>query len=127
MEKVYQARDIEQRWYQTWEQAGYFKPQGQGPSFSMVIPPPNVTGSLHMGHGFQQTLMDALVRYHRMCGNNTLWVVGTDHAGIATEMVADRHLQAENKTRQELGRDAFVARVWDWKHQSDNMITKQIR
>ncbi len=127
MEKVYQAHEIEQRWYQTWEQAGYFKPSDQGSSFSMVIPPPNVTGSLHMGHGFQQTLMDALVRYHRMSGNNTLWVVGTDHAGIATQMVVERQLQAENKTRQELGRDAFVARVWDWKHTSDNMITKQIR
>lgn len=127
MDKTYNAQAIERRCYTAWEQSGYFQPSGKGPAYSMVIPPPNVTGSLHMGHGFQQTLMDALVRFHRMQGNNTLWVVGTDHAGIATQMVVERQLAAKGESRTQLGREEFLNRVWQWKHTTDNTITQQIR
>ena len=98
MEKTYQPESIETRWYQYWESQGYFAASGQGEPYCIVIPPPNVTGSLHMGHAFQQTLMDALIRYHRMRGDNTLWQAGTDHAGIATQMVVERLLAAEDQT-----------------------------
>ena len=104
MDKTYQPSEIEKTWYQNWEENGYFKPSGQGPSYSIAIPPPNVTGSLHMGHGFNNAIMDALIRYHRMKGCNTLWQVGTDHAGIATQMVVERQLQADGLTRHDLGR-----------------------
>jgi valyl-tRNA synthetase len=115
MDKTYQPGQIERHWYQTWEDNGYFTPQGDGDPYCIVIPPPNVTGYLHMGHGFQQTIMDALIRYHRMLGRKTLWQVGTDHAGIATQMVVERQLNSAGTSRVDLGREAFVARVWEWK------------
>jgi len=127
MEKTYQPEAIEQRWYQTWENAGYFKPSGEGAPYCIMIPPPNVTGSLHMGHAFQDTIMDALTRFNRMRGNNTLWQAGSDHAGIATQMVVERQLAAEDKTRHDLGREAFVEKIWEWKETSGNTITKQLR
>ncbi len=127
MEKTYQPSDIEQNWYNTWEEKGYFKPSGTGDSYCIMIPPPNVTGSLHMGHGFNNTIMDTMVRYHRMQGRNTLWQPGTDHAGIATQMVVERKLAAENVTRHDLGRDKFLDKVWEWKEESGGTITRQIR
>ena len=128
MEKTYNPHSIEQRWYQTWEEQGYFAPTGgDGAPYCIMIPPPNVTGSLHMGHAFQDTLMDALTRFHRMRGDNTLWQPGSDHAGIATQMVVERQLEAEGKTRHDLGRDAFVERVWKWKKTSGGQITRQLR
>ncbi len=127
LEKAYQPAGIEQRWYAHWESAGYFAPAGRGAPYCIMIPPPNVTGTLHMGHAFQHTLQDALTRYHRMRGNNTLWQPGTDHAGIATQMVVERQLNAEGKHRRDLGREAFVDRVWQWKHESGGTITRQMR
>jgi valyl-tRNA synthetase len=128
MDKTYNPQDIEQSLYQDWEEKGYFKPSGQGDAYSIMIPPPNVTGSLHMGHAFQDTIMDTLTRFKRMQGNNTLWQVGTDHAGIATQMLVERKLQAEEgKTRHDLGRDAFIDKIWNWKNQSGGTITKQLR
>ncbi len=127
MDKNFSPADIEGRWYNKWESAGYFAPSGHGPAYCIPIPPPNVTGTLHMGHGFQQAIMDALIRYHRMRGHNTLWQVGTDHAGIATQMVVERQLEAEGSSREALGREAFVKRVWDWKEESGGAITQQLR
>jgi len=127
MEKTYDPREIEQRWYRTWEQEGDFAPSGEGSPYCIMIPPPNVTGSLHMGHAFQDTLMDALVRYHRMRGDNTLWQPGTDHAGIATQMVVERQLNKQDLTRHDLGRETFIERIWEWKHESGGTITKQLR
>ena len=127
MDKNFSPADIEARWYDQWETRGYFAPSGQGPAYCIPIPPPNVTGTLHMGHGFQQAIMDALIRYHRMRGHNTLWQVGTDHAGIATQMVVERQLEAEGTTRESLGREAFIDRVWDWKAESGGAITQQLR
>ncbi len=129
MDKTYTPKDIEQRWYQNWEDQGYFAPSGdeQADPYCIMIPPPNVTGTLHMGHAFQDTIMDALIRYHRMQGNNTLWQPGTDHAGIATQMVVERQLDAEGLTRHDLGRDKFIERVWDWKEESGGKITQQLR
>ena len=127
MEKTYQPNAIELAWYQTWEDKGYFTPGGTGTPYSIAIPPPNVTGSLHMGHGFNNAIMDALIRYHRMKGCNTLWQVGTDHAGIATQMVVERQLQAEDLTRHDLGRDKFIDKVWEWKAESGGNITRQLR
>ncbi|WP_231759883.1 valine--tRNA ligase [Microbulbifer elongatus] len=129
MDKTYQPNAIEQQWYKTWEENGYFKPSGdtQAAPYSIMIPPPNVTGSLHMGHGFQESIMDALIRYHRMKGDNTLWQVGTDHAGIATQMVVERLLAADGKNRHELGRDKFIEKVWEWKEESGGNITRQLR
>jgi valyl-tRNA synthetase len=127
MEKTYQPQQIEHYWYQRWEEAGYFQPRGEGDPFSIMIPPPNVTGSLHMGHAFQDTLMDTLVRWHRMLGDNTLWQVGSDHAGIATQMVVERKLAAEGTSREELGRDKFLDKVWEWKAESGGTITDQLR
>ncbi|MGL5410540.1 MAG: class I tRNA ligase family protein, partial [Shewanella sp.] len=130
MEKTYDPQSIEQALYQNWEEQGYFKPHGdtsQG-NYCIMIPPPNVTGSLHMGHAFQDTIMDTLIRYQRMKGKNTLWQVGTDHAGIATQMLVERKLEAEEgKSRHDLGRDAFMDKVWEWKAQSGGTITKQLR
>ncbi|MEO7726440.1 MAG: valine--tRNA ligase [Burkholderiales bacterium] len=127
--KSFEPRTIEDRWYSAWESHGYFAQSGDTahPPYCIQLPPPNVTGTLHMGHAFQQTLMDALVRYHRMRGNNTNWVVGTDHAGIATQIVVERQLEAEGKTRYDLGRDAFIKRVWEWKQESGSTITRQMR
>jgi valyl-tRNA synthetase len=128
MDKTYQPSDIEQSWYKTWEEKGYFRPSGEGSPYSIMIPPPNVTGSLHMGHAFQDSIMDALTRYHRMKGNNTLWQVGTDHAGIATQMVVERKLAAEeNKTRHDLGRENILEKIWEWKEHSGGTITRQLR
>ncbi len=127
MEKSYQPAAIEQRWYKIWEQAGYFAPAGEGEPYCIMIPPPNVTGTLHMGHAFQDTIMDTLTRYHRMQGRNTLWQPGTDHAGIATQMVVERQLEAQNISRHDLGRDAFLDKVWEWKEQSGNTIARQLR
>jgi valyl-tRNA synthetase len=127
MEKTYQPAEIETRWYQHWERSGYFKPSSEGPSYCIMIPPPNVTGSLHMGHGFNNAIMDALTRYHRMKGHNTLWQPGTDHAGIATQMVVERQLGAQNMTRHDLGREKFLEKIWEWKEESGGNITRQIR
>jgi len=127
MDKTYNPHAIEQRWYQAWENRGYFAPAPAGEPYCIMIPPPNVTGSLHMGHAFQDTLMDALIRYHRMRGKSALWQVGTDHAGIATQMVVERLINGEGKTRHDYGREAFVEKVWEWKAQSGGMITRQLR
>ncbi|ODS23933.1 valine--tRNA ligase [Candidatus Endobugula sertula] len=127
MDKTYHPQAIEQSWYKTWEDAGYFKPSGNGNSYCIMIPPPNVTGSLHMGHGFQEAIMDALIRYNRMKGKNTLWQVGTDHAGIATQMVVERLLDAEGVSRHDLGREKFIEKVWEWKKESGGNITRQLR
>jgi len=127
MEKTYDPQRIEQPWYKTWESRGYFAPRGSGDPYCIMIPPPNVTGTLHMGHAFQDTIMDMLTRYHRMRGDNTLWQPGTDHAGIATQMVVERQLNAEGKTRHDLGREAFVERVWQWKEESGGTIQNQLR
>ena len=127
MDKTFQPTNIETRWYEEWEAKGYFAPQGGEQAYSIMIPPPNVTGSLHMGHGFQEAIMDALIRYHRMSGYNTLWQVGTDHAGIATQMVVERQLEAQGISRHDLGREAFVEKVWQWKEQSGGTITRQLR
>ncbi|EHA13814.1 valine--tRNA ligase [Halomonas sp. HAL1] len=128
MEKTYQPEQIETRWYERWEADNRFAPSGQGEPFSIMIPPPNVTGSLHMGHAFQDTIMDTLTRWKRMQGNNTLWQVGTDHAGIATQMLVERKIAAEEgKTRHDLGRDAFIDKVWEWKEESGGHITRQLR
>ena len=127
MDKTFQPSDIETKWYQNWEKKGYFAPSGEGDPYCIMIPPPNVTGSLHMGHGFQETIMDVLIRYNRMKGNNTLWQVGTDHAGIATQMVVERQLEAQGIKRKELGRDKFIEKVWEWKEQSGGTITQQLR
>jgi valyl-tRNA synthetase len=127
MDKSYEPHNIEQRWYGLWEEHGYFRPNGEGTPYAIMLPPPNVTGTLHMGHAFQDTLMDALIRYHRMRGHKTLWQAGTDHAGIATQMVVERRLAARGATRHELGRDAFIDEVWQWKKQSGDTITRQLR
>jgi valyl-tRNA synthetase len=127
MDKAYSPAEIESRLYTHWEASGYFEPSGKGPAYSIVIPPPNVTGTLHMGHAFQDTIMDALIRFHRMRGDNTLWQPGTDHAGIATQMVVERQLNAAGRSRIDLGRDAFVESVWQWKATSGGIIAKQMR
>jgi valyl-tRNA synthetase len=127
MDKAYSPADIETRIYARWEACGYFAPSGKGAAYSIVIPPPNVTGTLHMGHAFQDTIMDALIRFHRMRGFNTLWQPGTDHAGIATQMVVERQLNAAGQSRMDLGREAFIERVWQWKETSGGMIAKQMR
>ncbi|MCG9727851.1 valine--tRNA ligase [Vibrio brasiliensis] len=130
MEKTYNPTSIEQALYQAWEEKGYFKPHGDTTkeAYSIMIPPPNVTGSLHMGHAFQDTIMDTLIRAERMKGKNTLWQVGTDHAGIATQMVVERKIAAEEgKTKHDYGRDAFIDKIWEWKGESGGTITKQLR
>ena len=128
MEKTYQPEQIETRWYERWEADNRFAPSGRGKPFSIMIPPPNVTGSLHMGHAFHDTIMDTLTRWKRMQGNNTLWQVGTDHAGIATQMLVERKIAAEEgKTRHDLGREAFIEKVWEWKEESGGHITRQLR
>ena len=127
MEKTYQPDAIEARWYQHWEDAGYFKPAGKGEPFCIMIPPPNVTGSLHMGHGFNNAVMDTLIRYQRMRGSNTLWQMGTDHAGIATQRVVERQLSANGQNRHDLGREKFLEKIWEWKAESGGTITRQLR
>ncbi len=127
MDKSYQPNDIEERIYTRWEKAGYFAPRGDGEPYCIMIPPPNVTGTLHMGHAFQDTIMDALTRYKRMRGCKALWQPGMDHAGIATQMVVERLLNSEGTSRRELGREKFVERVWQWKEQSGGQIANQLR
>lgn len=127
MEKSFEPARIESTWYARWEASGAFKPSGAGEPYCILLPPPNVTGTLHMGHAFQQTVMDMLVRYQRMRGMNTLWQVGTDHAGIATQKIVENQLAVEEKTRHDLGREAFVERVWKWKEESGCTITNQMR
>ena len=127
LEKTYLPADIEKKWADFWEENQLSQPTGIGLPFSMMLPPPNVTGTLHMGHGFQCSLMDALIRFHRMEGHNTLWQGGTDHAGIATQMVVERQLAQQGVSRHDLGRDAFLQKVWAWKHQSGETIVNQIR
>ena len=126
MHDKYSPRDIEQPHYDRWRELGCFEPSGDGEPYCIMIPPPNVTGTLHMGHAFQDTIMDALTRYHRMCARNTLWQFGTDHAGIATQMVVERQLNAKGKTRHDLGRDGFVDAVWEWKAESGGAIARQL-
>ncbi|WP_430230894.1 valine--tRNA ligase [Nitrosomonas communis] len=127
--KSFDPKVIEAYWYSVWESSGYFKPSNkeEAAAYCIMLPPPNVTGTLHMGHAFQHTLMDALIRYHRMLGDNTLWQPGTDHAGIATQIVVERQLDQENINRRELGREAFLERVWQWKEESGSTITRQMR
>ncbi len=135
LSKSFEPQEIESRWYSEWERRGYFKggrhvePVGQGESrpFAIQFPPPNVTGTLHMGHAFNQTVMDGLVRYHRMRGDDTVFIPGTDHAGIATQIVVERQLDAQNVSRHDLGREKFVEKVWEWKQKSGNAITEQFR
>ena len=132
LEKSFDPHAIEKRWYPKWESRGYFAHSRDSrdpgtPAYCIQLPPPNVTGTLHMGHAFQQTLMDALIRYHRMHGENTNWVVGTDHAGIATQIVVERQLEVEGQSRRDLGRKKFVERVWEWKQESGSTITRQMR
>src|SRR5687768_8646254 len=133
LEKSFNPRAIESRWYSQWESTGYFKPMpgktdaSTIPAYCIMLPPPNVTGTLHMGHAFQHTLMDALTRYHRMRGENTLWQPGTDHAGIATQIVVERQLDQQNVDRRDLGREEFLKRVWQWKAESGSIISRQMR
>ncbi|TWE11040.1 valyl-tRNA synthetase [Pseudomonas sp. AG1028] len=127
MDKTYQPHAIETALYENWEAKGYFAPQGSGEPYTIMIPPPNVTGSLHMGHGFNNAIMDALIRFRRMQGRNTLWQPGTDHAGIATQMVVERQLAAQGIDRHDLGREKFLGKVWEWKNESGGTITRQIR
>jgi valyl-tRNA synthetase len=128
MDKTFNPKDIESKWYQTWEANGNFAPSGEGEAYSIAIPPPNVTGSLHIGHALQHSIMDALIRYHRMKGKNTLWQVGTDHAGIATQMVVERNLAAAGMPdRETLGREQFIEKIWEWKEHSGGTITQQMR
>lgn len=123
----YQPEQIEQSLYRHWEANNWFAPEGKGAPYCIMIPPPNITGTLHMGHAFQSTLMDALIRYQRMQGKRVLWQVGTDHAGIATQMVVERQLEQQQRSRMELGREGFIAKVWDWKRQAGGGITRQLR
>ncbi len=127
MDKTYDPHTIEARWYKTWEDNRYFEPGDGDETYCIMIPPPNVTGTLHMGHAFQNTIIDTLIRFHRMMGCKTLWQPGTDHAGIATQMVVERQLNAEGKNRHDLGREQFVERVWKWKAESGGTITSQLR
>jgi len=127
MDKHYDPQDLEQRWYQRWDAEGCFKASGEGEPYTILLPPPNVTGTLHMGHAFQHTLMDALIRYHRMRGCDTLWQVGVDHAGIATEMVVTRQIEGEGGKRDDYSREEFIDRIWQWKHKSGSTITGQMR
>jgi len=127
--KSFEPHAIEAKWYPLWEAGGYFKPSWKegARAYCIQLPPPNVTGTLHMGHAFQHTLMDVLIRWHRMLGDNTLWQLGTDHAGIATQIVVENQLKAEGHSRHELGRERFVEHVWKWKQESGSTITNQMR
>lgn len=129
MDKVYDPKKVEEKWYAYWIEKDYYKssPSGKKPSYSIVIPPPNVTGSLHIGHALNNTLQDILIRWKRMKGFDALWVPGTDHAGIATQMMVERELEKEGASRAEMGRDKFVERVWKWKQESGDTITRQLR
>ena len=124
MNPTYEPSDLESRWYSVWEQAGVFRPEinPDGEPYCIVIPPPNITGSLHIGHAFNNTLQDILIRWRRMQGYNTLWQPGTDHAGIATQNVVEKQLHAEGTDREDLGRDEFIKRVWKWRDESGGAI-----
>ncbi|MCK4249655.1 MAG: class I tRNA ligase family protein, partial [Candidatus Omnitrophica bacterium] len=127
--KAYNPKDTEDKWYQVWEEEGYFqaKEDGAKQPFTIVIPPPNVTGILHMGHALNNTIQDILIRYHRMAGENALWMPGTDHAGIATQNVVERKLAAEGKTRETIGREKFIKEVWQWKEEYGSTIIRQLK
>jgi len=127
MEKTFDPKSLEAKWYAQWEASGLFAPSGDGEPYCILLPPPNVTGTLHMGHAFQMTIMDALIRYQRMHGRRTLWQGGTDHAGIATQKIVENQLAAQGKTRHDLGREKFIERVWEWKAESGSTITSQMR
>lgn len=127
MDKIYSPKDIEQKWYQYWEKNNTFQATGIGTPYCIMLPPPNVTGNLHMGHAFQDSIMDTLIRYHRMQGYNTLWQAGTDHAGIATQMVVERQLNSQGISKDELGREQFIQKIWEWKEQSKHTINNQLR
>ena len=128
LSKVYEPKEVEQKWYKIWEESGYFKPdESRKESFAIVIPPPNITGSLHMGHALNNSIQDLLIRYKRMCGFRALWVPGTDHAGIATQNVVERELKKEGKRKEDLGREKFVEKVWEWKKEYGGRITQQLR
>jgi valyl-tRNA synthetase len=127
MEKNFDPKSLEAKWYARWEASGMFAPSGDGEPYCILLPPPNVTGTLHMGHAFQMTIMDALIRYQRMLGKRTLWQGGTDHAGIATQKIVENQLAAQGKTRHDLGREKFIERVWEWKAESGSTITSQMR
>ncbi len=128
IQKNYDPKEIEKSCYQNWEDNGHFQSgQNNNDPYTIMLPPPNVTGTLHMGHGFQHTLMDILIRYQRMMGKDTLWQPGTDHAGIVTQMVVERQLNADNISRHDLGREEFVKKIWEWKEKSGNNITSQMR
>ena len=127
MEKSFDPKSLESKWYARWEADGLFAPRGEGEPYCILLPPPNVTGTLHMGHAFQMTIMDALIRFHRMRGMKTLWQGGTDHAGIATQKIVENQLAAQGKTRHDLGRERFIERVWEWKAESGSTITNQMR
>ena len=127
--KQYDPKQTETKWQQYWQEVGAFKadPNHTGEPYCVVIPPPNVTGSLHMGHAFESALIDTLVRYHRMIGRNTLWLPGTDHASIGVSTIIDRNLKAEGKTRQDVGREAYLEQAWQWKEESGNTIINQLK
>ena len=127
MEKNYNHENVEDKWYKLWEENKYFAPKETGKPFCMVIPPPNVTGALHLGHALDNTLQDIIARYHRLKGDRVLWVPGTDHAGIATQNVVEKELQKQGIHRESLGREKFVERVWQWKEEYGNRITSQLR
>ena len=127
MDKTFSPAAIEAHWYSEWESKNYFAPKEGNGAYCIPIPPPNVTGTLHMGHGFQQAIMDALIRFNRMKGKSTLWQVGTDHAGIATQMLVERQLEAKGISRHDLGREDFIEKVWEWKAESGGTITQQLR
>ena len=127
MEKSYDPHAIEENWYRNWEERGYFAPQGGETAYSIMIPPPNVTGELHLGHAMFVSMEDLMIRYHRMKGDKTLWQVGTDHAGIATQMVVERRLGEDGITRQELGREKFIEKVWEWKAKYGDFIVRQLQ
>ena len=127
MDSSFNPEAIEQTLYSQWEAADYFQPSGNGEGYCILIPPPNVTGTLHMGHAFNQTLMDTLIRYQRMKGRQALWQMGTDHAGIATQMLVERQLEEEGLSRHDVGREDFIERVWAWREESGGTIAKQIR
>lgn len=127
MEKTYQPHALEKKWYQYWEQSGFFAATPAKESYCIMLPPPNVTGTLHMGHAFQDTIMDALIRLHRMQGYETLWQGGTDHAGIATQMVVERQLLAQGISKKSLKREEFIEKIWEWKTHSGNTISQQMR
>jgi valyl-tRNA synthetase len=127
LQKSYDPHAVEDRLYHEWEEAGLFSPSGDGEPFCIVLPPPNVTGSLHIGHALDHSIQDAIVRRKRMQGFRTLWLPGTDHAGIATQNVVERELAKEGLSRHDLGREAFVARVWKWREESGGTITRQMR